>query len=221
LKFVGISKFLKMLARDSIDQRQMFEDPFSIPAENSLLDEAMNTFLLPSSGRSAAKAASLATTGSRSKSPELLQIDGAKNSKETLKTHMPTSFFSFSCRPPALPPRSAPLQLPPKILNEAEPRRRRRLSATACPAADADPAPAVRGRHGRWERAAGAGAGRKHYSVSADSSDADGDAAPPPPGHPGCRARYNFQVGLSLVLDDLRLRRREAAAAAAAAATCI
>jgi hypothetical protein len=53
---------------------------------------------------------------------------------------------------------------------------------------------------------------RRHSSMQAAEEDAETGMVPPPPGSRGCRSRYNFFVGLTLYLEELRRQRAASSA---------
>ena len=176
-----------------VDQSGTFDEPFSIPSSVSNAHHAI-LFLLPTSGRSAAKAAPTIPSLRSNKS-----ADGLTSCKSS--TSSSTSTRSPSIRPWTLPPRSAPLPTQLSLDCPASSERPRRASCV-----DDAPAGPASCRPSRWERRPVA---RRRTAHSADLPDAAD--AQPPPGMLGCRARYNFQIGLGLAVDELRRRRREAA----------
>ena len=189
-----------------LDQSHTFDDPFSIPASNVSVNH--HTFLLSSCGRSAAKAA-----------PASLPAFRAAKSTNVGGIEKHASYLP-PCHPRALPPRHAPLQASLSLLEE-DSSQRRRLSCSSTD--DAPPSNLCRSTRCRWEWIGDAATGLKRRSMSVDrlATAQEEDLTLPPPGQRGCRARYNFHVGLTLVLEELRIRRRGAAADAAALASIL
>jgi hypothetical protein len=185
---------------DTFDELESVE-PFSIPSGVSEVCHAIIPF-----GRSAAKAAPAIPPVYTNKS-----ADGFASGKRTAAVPP----HKFICTMPPLshlmmfPLRHAPVPTPPSLHCPADPDDSARPRRASC--ADAPAEPATR-RPSRWERRQPA-CKRIVRSVDHLLADPTATAAPPPPGTPGCRSRYNFQIGLALAVDELRRARWEAAAA--------
>ncbi len=190
-----------MFARtmNPLDQSNTFDEPFSIPSSGSHVHHAILPFLLPTSGRSAAKAAPAIPRTNKANCP-------ANCKSKIAFAQSPVCSGTSMSRPWMLPPRNAPIPTATSLDCPAAPNNGTHPRRASC--ADASAVQATC-RPSRWERLPAA---RKRTAHSADRWLANAaDAAPPPPGMPGCRARYNFQIGLGLAVDDLRRRRREEA----------